>query len=671
MSSGNGGGVGAARGGRLYTLEELDERVIPRAGGVRLTAEDVILLLLGADPHPIGGREALTAQVFLAVTGPLARSGVEPIAFRRGRGGRPRSAHVDLALEHLAFTKNVEVSGGRGRRGGGGAEITITAKGRGRIAGNHKSLPATARSALARKRAEWAGAAPECRMEDATYVHNREFLERLPAPGSRGRDRGGAPAKGRHGSYCRAPAPRRMQARSWKSQSVRRMAGGNDPIAAVMAKARQMVVKAMDDGWSGPPYEPARLATLLGMAVSQNEDVADARLVPGDGGRATIEYNPNRPRTRIRFSIAHEIAHTLFPDHAEKIRNRSYDAALNTDQEVETLCNMAAAEILMPVDPDSDDSLETTPLTMADIVHMRDKFGVSTEAMMIRLADITAHDAIIFCAARKDDARDAPYTVEYVLNSRSATPLLRPGASLQGMSVLSECTAVGYTTHTRREKMPGTDETRRVECIGVSPHRGRIYPRVMGVARPTSTERVHAPEIGYVIGNATKPVGDGDKIIAHVANDANGKWGRGFGLALTRAFDGIRDDFLGWSKRSLRLGNAHAFDAGNGLTVFSMVAQRGLPRSGHRTIRYAHLATCLDKLAALSQEKEASVHMPFIGTGYAGGSWDVVEDLLNRHLVRRGVKVTVYSLHGTPRPPPPPSRSPGLMDYISDAGPGE
>lgn len=180
MNSGGGRG-GGDLGGRLYTLEDLDRHVIPRAGGVRLTAEDVILLLLRADPHPIRGREALTAQVYLALAGPLARSGVEPIAFRRGRGGRPSSAHVELALEHLAFTKNVDVSGGRGR--GGGADITITAKGRGRIAGNHKSLLAATRSALARKRAEWAAAAPECRMEDDTYLHNRELLERLPAPG--------------------------------------------------------------------------------------------------------------------------------------------------------------------------------------------------------------------------------------------------------------------------------------------------------------------------------------------------------------------------------------------------------------------------------------------------------------------------------------------------------
>lgn len=457
-----------------------------------------------------------------------------------------------------------------------------------------------------------------------------------------------------------------MRARYWGSPSVKGMAGGEDPIAAVTARARRMVVKAMDDGWSGPPYEPARLAQILGMDVRQSEDIADARLVPGgEGARPTIEYNPNRPRTRVRFSIAHEIAHTLFPDHAERIRNRSYDTALNTDREVEMLCNMAAAEILMPVAPGGG-GLETVPPTMEGIVHMRDKFGVSTEAMMIRLPGITAHPVVVFCAARRGDARDSPYVVEYALGSGSAGPPLRPGTSLRGMSVLSECTAVGYTTRMRREEIPGTGITRRVQCIGVPPHRGMTYPRVMGIMRPTPTGRVIPPAVEHVIGDATRPVGGGRKIIAHVANDKTGRWGRGFGLALTRAFGGIRDDFLGWSKDNLRLGNAHTFDAGGGLAVFSMVAQKGLPDPPRRTVRYAHLAACLDELAGLSSRTGASVHMPLIGTGYAGGSWDVVRDLLNRHLVRRGVRVTVYSLPGSRRPAPVAS----LMDYIADAAPG-
>ena len=42
-----------------------------------------------------------------------------------------------------------------------------------------------------------------------------------------------------------------------------------------------MAVKAVGAGWSGSPYEPARLTRILGMGVRQSEDIADARPVPG------------------------------------------------------------------------------------------------------------------------------------------------------------------------------------------------------------------------------------------------------------------------------------------------------------------------------------------------------------------------------------------------------
>ena len=70
----------------------------------------------------------------------------------------------------------------------------------------------------------------------------------------------------------------------------------------------------------------------------------------GDAGR--IEYNPNRPRERRRYSVAHEIAHTLFPDCAKRVRHRGSHHGKrpgSDDWQLEALCNIAAAEILMPV----------------------------------------------------------------------------------------------------------------------------------------------------------------------------------------------------------------------------------------------------------------------------------------------------------------------------------
>ena len=81
-------------------------------------------------------------------------------------------------------------------------------------------------------------------------------------------------------------------------------------------------MRALDSGWSGPPFDPITLATEhLKLKVVATDEVREARTVP-DGSVGRIEYNPNRPRERRRYSIAHEIAHTLFPDYAKRVRHR-------------------------------------------------------------------------------------------------------------------------------------------------------------------------------------------------------------------------------------------------------------------------------------------------------------------------------------------------------------
>lgn len=108
---------------------------------------------------------------------------------------------------------------------------------------------------------------------------------------------------------------------SWTNRSVLRLAKADDPIAAIEKKARDLALQARDAGWSGPPYNPIVIADLLKIPVEANASVSDARIIAKDG-RLTIQYNPTQARTRVRFSIAHEIAHTLFPDVADEIRNR-------------------------------------------------------------------------------------------------------------------------------------------------------------------------------------------------------------------------------------------------------------------------------------------------------------------------------------------------------------
>src|SRR5687768_553340 len=127
---------------------------------------------------------------------------------------------------------------------------------------------------------------------------------------------------------------------SWSHPSAKALAAKGDPVEAIIHRARTVVLGAIQEGWKGPPYDPAALADLLGIKVSPSHEILDARTIPLPGKRFEIEFNPARPKGRVRYSIAHEIAHTLFPDCADTIRHRHAEAG--KDWELKLLCNIGA-----------------------------------------------------------------------------------------------------------------------------------------------------------------------------------------------------------------------------------------------------------------------------------------------------------------------------------------
>src|SRR5581483_10853484 len=165
---------------------------------------------------------------------------------------------------------------------------------------------------------------------------------------------------------------------TWTNKSVLALAREADPVEIVLAKARELTFSALELGWSGPPYDPFRLAELLNIRVIANEDVPDARTTPS-AGRLRIEFNPNRPAARINYSIAHEIGHSFFPDCAEMIRNRSKHAGSKDEWQLEMLCNLAAAEILMPIGTLREVDLEPK---IDRVLDLRKEYNVSIEAML-------------------------------------------------------------------------------------------------------------------------------------------------------------------------------------------------------------------------------------------------------------------------------------------------
>ena len=154
--------------------------------------------------------------------------------------------------------------------------------------------------------------------------------------------------------------------------------------------------------------------------------------------------------------------------------------------------------------------------------------------------------------------------------------------------------------------------------------------------------------IKYVVGDATAPEGDGPKIIAHIVNDV-GIWRRGFVLALSKLSLWPERGYDMWAKGNatipFELGFVQMVDIEPGLWVANMLAQHDRHTiAGIPPIRYVALEKCLEHVAASAISRKASVHMPRIGCGLAGGTWDMVGPIVTKTLSELDVPVTVYDL---------------------------
>ena len=118
-------------------------------------------------------------------------------------------------------------------------------------------------------------------------------------------------------------------------------------------------------------------------------------------------------------------------------------------------------------------------------------------------------------------------------------------------------------------------------------------------------------------------------------------------LALSKRWPAPEAQYRQWYKQGeaagFRLGAIQLFEVEPGLAVANMIAQRDIRAlNGVQPIRYDALRECLTTLAAQAAARKASVHMPRIGCGLAGGKWPEVEAIIEATLLAADVSVYVY-----------------------------
>jgi hypothetical protein len=166
---------------------------------------------------------------------------------------------------------------------------------------------------------------------------------------------------------------RRSKSVNWDSAAASRLVG----LAGGDCSVEAAVVKVVHELLGGLEYPPTKLEALLpklGVVSVISEDLPfSGELRSGTDG-FTIVYSKHLNSGRRRFTIAHEMGHALLAN-----TGRNYP---RVGKEVERLCDMLAAEILMPEDAFVE--LLPTELSFSAIFELAKTFETSWWATAIR-----------------------------------------------------------------------------------------------------------------------------------------------------------------------------------------------------------------------------------------------------------------------------------------------
>jgi hypothetical protein len=432
----------------------------------------------------------------------------------------------------------------------------------------------------------------------------------------------------------------------WTHPSVLKLmdeAPNMDPLDEIKSRARTVVIKAFEMGWQGPPYDPVALATLLNIDIVPNDKVTDARILPQPNFKFQIQYNPQQVQTRVNFSVAHEIAHTLFSDCANAIRYREEEPTEN--RQLERLCNAAAAEIQLPYAIFSHDADQVEP-SMKSLIDLAKRYKASLESVFIRYTEVIDRPCAVIIGIFESENR---IKLDYYTSSKTFPTKIPFGFTMPLGSAAFDCSTRGHTSEdTNAWEING--HKFHASCAGISAYRRENKPRVGVLLVPEQHYKKsdYDRRVTIEFGDATKPRGKGKKIIAQVVND-RGALGSGFGKSLSNAYPKVKQAVQEWkaNRSKFVLGRTNLVEVDKDIYVFQMLAQRGLFATGKEVpLKYNDLRICLIELRDAAISLGASVHMPAIGSGHAGGDWNLIIGMIHDELASYDIKVCIYLLPG-------------------------
>jgi Zn-dependent peptidase ImmA (M78 family) len=164
-------------------------------------------------------------------------------------------------------------------------------------------------------------------------------------------------------------------------------ASSDDPRQAIEAYAQRLLSEAQQDRL---PINVEIVASVKGVRSRRGAHDFAGRIYVEADGQLVMDLNAKDPPSRQRFTCAHEMMHTAFPNFTEEKRYR-FDTSVETkplNQEEEYLCDLGAAALLMPA------ALVTNRYRLTEsglkaIEKLSNRADVSLEAAGNRLAELS------------------------------------------------------------------------------------------------------------------------------------------------------------------------------------------------------------------------------------------------------------------------------------------
>jgi O-acetyl-ADP-ribose deacetylase (regulator of RNase III) len=158
---------------------------------------------------------------------------------------------------------------------------------------------------------------------------------------------------------------------------------------------------------------------------------------------------------------------------------------------------------------------------------------------------------------------------------------------------------------------------------------------------------MNSNQIVYKKGDVTKPENKNKFILMHCCND-KGVYNAGVAKAIRRKWNGAYRSYYIYVAKNRSgdiLGTVDFWkNPEKEMYVANCIGQRSYGRISRKYVNYKALRKCFQQIRKFNENKNYDIICPKLGSGLAGGDWNIISKIVEEEICEYGMNVCVYEL---------------------------